>query len=151
LVENEEFQREYRLVRFALPGHTDLHAHVWVRREGGAVGIQRKGARVRIPAYLFQQGDAPAGMAESGRLALRLDPAQQVSYSALELKKGAWRVKMQGSGPEPVLSLETPDRRLRREVKGGQFHLGSRGPWIIRLQAEASVALYEIELIFEPR
>jgi nitrogen fixation protein FixH len=90
-------------------------------------------------------------MAESGRLALRLDPAQQVSYSALELKKGAWRVKMHGSGPEPVLSLETPDRRLRREVKGGQFHLGSRGPWIIRLQAEASVALYEIELIFEPR
>lgn len=72
---------------------------IWMRTEGGAIGIQRSEDRVRIPGYLFTDVErSRARLDPEGRLGVAVYPGLPAIFSGLLVPPGRWLVRIEGSG-----------------------------------------------------
>jgi hypothetical protein len=77
---------------------------IWIRREGGKVGIARKADRIDVPGYLFGGDDSTtwASLDQTGRLVAGLTRRRIGVLAELALPPGRWRVE----APAPELAFD---------------------------------------------
>ena len=93
------FYPTFRPVTFECDRPVPVNSIVWVRAEGGAVGIQRSTDRIRIPGYLFTANTSSrARLDEEGRLGVGVSPEGPAGYSNLSIPPGTWVARADGSG-----------------------------------------------------
>ncbi len=100
LVGNPSFAFLYRWVR--VRGDTgDVVGELWVRREGGPLGMVRSENRMEIPGY-FVCGEGSSAVAQldgHGALVGRVSKASMGLISSLLVPRGRWKVEARSPGP----------------------------------------------------
>lgn len=101
-----EFKQEYQWIRLDSGPPRNAYGEVWVRREGGRVGLERAPGRVVVPGYLFT-GEASAATSKltHGSLAAHLTEANPGRFTGLALERGRWRLRVAAEGPPGTVSL----------------------------------------------
>jgi len=142
MVRDARFRASYRLVQI-VAGESELAARLWVRAEGGRLGIRREERRVRLPALLLSANpESTARLAADGTVGVAVQARVPAGYAALRLSPGAWRLRVEHDGSTP----RTTVRRSGEGVilaRGGSdlgFLLESGDRAVIDLQIDASPA-----------
>ena len=92
------FYRTFRPVTFECEQPVPVNSILWIRAEGGAVGIQRSDDRIRIPGYLFSANAATrARLDQGGRLGVDVTPTMPAGYKDLAVPPGTWAARVEGS------------------------------------------------------
>lgn len=93
------FQSIFRPVTFECDRPVHVNSIVWVRAEGGSVGIRRSSDRIRIPGFLFSANRwSRASLDSEGRLGVEITPQTPAGYTKLAIPPGTWAVRTEGSG-----------------------------------------------------
>ncbi|TMQ57584.1 MAG: hypothetical protein E6K76_10095 [Candidatus Eisenbacteria bacterium] len=94
-----EFDRRFRPVTFECERPWHLLSIIWVRTEGGAIGIRRSKDRIQIPGYLFAANRlSKARLDAAGRIGVGVFPDTPAGLTGLMVPAGTWRVLVEGSG-----------------------------------------------------
>lgn len=81
---------------------------IWMRTEGGAIGIERTEGRIRIPGYLFSSNEASrARLDGEGRMGVQVLPGRVAEFSDLRVPPGRWTLRVESSGGPLTTSVET--------------------------------------------
>jgi hypothetical protein len=91
LVATRDFQREYQLVRARGP-RARLVGELWMRREGGKVGVTRSPDRIHVPGYFFGSGAGVAELDAKNRLVANNPGPYNAELPKFELEAGTWEV-----------------------------------------------------------
>ena len=93
------FRSTFRPVTFECDRPVHVNSIVWVRAEGGSVGIRRSADRIRIPGYLFSANPSSrASLDDEGRLGVGVTPQAPAGYTKLTVPSGTWTARTEGSG-----------------------------------------------------
>ena len=116
LVALPEFQRDYQWIRVGSGPPDVAYGEVWVRREGGKVGIVRDADRVEVPGYLFtgELSVAVSRLTADGVLAAQVPPTAPGRIAGLELPAGRWRVEVEAEGAPARLFFKCGEQPMRR-------------------------------------
>jgi hypothetical protein len=146
MLADPEFSRRYQCVRVQGPIGNRAFADLWIRREGGKLGVVRAPERVAVPGYFFSSPESKAvsRLDEGGRLVARISATEPGLLPTLELPAGRYRLRFApderplriglacGSGPmarmatgaSPVLDLERPTSvSVELAPRSGSFSL----------------------------
>jgi arabinofuranosyltransferase len=91
LVATREFQREYQLVLARGPRARPV-GELWIRREGGKVGVARGADRIEVPGYFFAHGAALAELDAKHRLVANNPGPYNAELPKFELPAGTWEM-----------------------------------------------------------
>ncbi|HEX6764805.1 MAG TPA: hypothetical protein VF103_04990, partial [Polyangiaceae bacterium] len=91
LVGTADFQREYQLV-FARGPRARPVGELWIRREGGKIGVMRGADRIDVPGYFFASGAAVAELDEKNRLVANTTGEAPAELPKFVLPAGTWKV-----------------------------------------------------------
>jgi arabinofuranosyltransferase len=96
LVKLPEFHAKYQWIRVATEIGNRSVGEIWVRREGGKLGVVRGSDRIEIPGYFLtgQESNASARLGEADRLVADLDTTTAGVLPALEVPAGRWQVEI---------------------------------------------------------
>lgn len=130
LVAMPEFHRLYQWIRIQGTIGNRAYGEIWIRREGGKLGIEQRADRVRIPGYFFtgQASGAAARIDKGDKLfafvssdtpgelpALTLGPGRfeprvigGTSDTTLGFRCGGIAMHHQGDARSPVLEFDRP-------------------------------------------
>jgi hypothetical protein len=111
-----EFQRDYQWIRLVSGAPDPAYGEVWVRREGGRLGIVRSADRVEVPGYLFtgELSVAVSRLTADGVLAAYVPSIAPGRLAGLELPAGRWRVEVEAEGAPARLFFKCGDQPMRR-------------------------------------
>ena len=134
------FLATFRPVTFEIERPRHMYSIVWVRTEGGALGIQRTNDRVLVPGFLFSSNRASvARLGSDGRIGVVVTPESPAVFFNLPVSQGHWRLQCESrgdsldikawdatvryvlaEGTSPLLEVRDPDQRvtLSIETKG---------------------------------
>ena len=100
-----EFHRRYQWIRVQATTGNRAVAEIWVRREGGKVGVVRERDRIEVPGYFItgQQSDAVARPDANGALVANVTDDRPGVLPALEIPAGRWRVTVSPSTTSSLL------------------------------------------------
>jgi hypothetical protein len=97
--DSTHFHSTFRPVTFECDRPVHVNSIVWVRAEGGAVGIRRSANRIQIPGYLFSANRSSlASLDDEGRLGVGITPQTPAGYTKLSVPPGTWAVRTEGTG-----------------------------------------------------
>jgi hypothetical protein len=139
-------KQRYKMVHFAYspPGKLPMKSVVvWVRREGGKVGIQRSPGRIIIPGYLLTD-DPRSTVAEldpRGRIGINTTSTIPLIIKRLEIPPGGWRIKADSSA--------TPNQRLCIYINNKPVPLVNRGQnltlWITGAKSTSQTFVFKAQ------
>ncbi len=100
LLSMPEFRRSYQWIRVEPMTGNRARGELWVRREGGRLGVVRSGDRIDVPGYFATgaESDSVARPDERGGLVAEASEGRYAVLPALEIPAGRWR-----------LTIEPPD------------------------------------------
>lgn len=99
LRDSMHFYSTFRPVTFECDRPVHVNSIVWVRVEGGSVGIRRSADRIRIPGYLFSANrSSRASLDDEGRLGVGVTRQNPAGYTKLSIPSGTWAARTEGSG-----------------------------------------------------
>ena len=102
-----EFTSTFRPVTIECERPRHVVSLIWMRTEGGAIGIERSQDRIRIPGYLFSDNPpSRARLDPEGRLGVAVSPGKFAQFSGLLVPPGAWAARVQGSGAAVTLDIQ---------------------------------------------
>ena len=100
MVRDPRFARRYRLVTFESEAPV-FRSQIWVRADGGALGVRRTGSRVVAPAYLAAANPATVvTLDDRGRPRVALVPGIPAVLAGLPLEAGRWTLTLEHAGGE---------------------------------------------------
>jgi len=103
LVADPRFRKGYRLMRIEGSDPYVYRSELFVRLEGGRIGVERESGRVRIPAHLLMANPATvATPGEDGRLGIVVRPDRPAAVDDIALRAGTWRFAADASRPVRV-------------------------------------------------
>ncbi len=94
-----EFWRDYTLVDFEGTEPYVARARIWVRKNGGRIGIRRSPEQIVIPGFVLSGGPGSvARRGRSGSMTLALSPGHPARIDGLDMPEGRWRIEARASG-----------------------------------------------------
>jgi hypothetical protein len=118
LLREPGFRQQYRLVTFEALEPWRRVARIWVRAEGGRIGIAREAQRVVVPAFfMMDTGRCAARLEREGQLCIEVAPGTPAALSGLVLGPGFWRARLDFQGP-PV-EVRILQAGTRRQMASG--------------------------------
>jgi hypothetical protein len=108
------FHREYQWVRFRGVEGNQAIAEIWIRREGGKIGLVRSDDKVTVPGY-FMTGaasDAYATLNNKNQLVAKVSSHAPGVLPPLELQAGVWKVHISDLSADALVDV-------RCELKNG--------------------------------
>ncbi len=132
MVEDPRFTEEFGIVTLEGSQPHPMRSRVWMRREGGKVGIQRTESRIDVPAYFMMAiNDQAAKLDPKGRLSIQVAAGAEAGLPELRLPAGHWSLQLDMLGEPP---------RLMTRLSGPQQMLGGGlGRVAFRLREEATI------------
>lgn len=100
------FVERYRPARFEGREPYAFRSLIWVRAEGGRVGIERTRDRVLVPGWLLTIHPEAVAIAGSGGLGVRATRAVPGAIRRLRVPPGRWRVRAIPDSPPGAVVLE---------------------------------------------
>jgi len=129
-----EFTSTFVPVEVACRTPRPVNSVIWMRTEGGAVGIRRSEDRIEIPGYLFAiPGRSRAILDGDSTLDAALVAGSGVQLPRLLVPPGKWLAHIDATGGPVALSIVDP-------VDGSYFTSGGSGS-SFSMPAATSVAL----------
>jgi len=108
---------------------------VWMRTEGGAIGIQRSEGHIQIPGYLFSDNEeSRARLDRESRLGVEVLPLAPAALSGLLVPPGTWTVRIDGSRGAATPSVVNTDT-------GDSFKLGEGSTFRIAGDAPVHITI----------
>ncbi|HEY3496313.1 MAG TPA: hypothetical protein VGK73_16550 [Polyangiaceae bacterium] len=151
-----EFRATYQWIRVAAAFGNRAIGEIWVRREGGKLGVVRNAEGIQIPGYFLtgQESPAAARLNEAGRLAAELSLAEPGVLPAIELPAGRFRLELLPPAEDALLDLRCDGTSMRRLGPAGAkdvvFELEHATPIGISLappRAETSLTLATVRFV----
>ncbi|AKU90160.1 hypothetical protein [Vulgatibacter incomptus] len=99
MLRNPRFRREWSLVIFEGRSPSRFTSRIFVRREGGRIGVRRAEHRIVIPGYLFATTPTVAAVLDPFHRIGASIPAGESSRFELAVPAGSERVCADSSGP----------------------------------------------------
>jgi len=94
-----EFVSTFRPVTIESAPPRRVVSIIWMRTEGGRIGVQRSERRIQIPGYLFSDNEESRARLDSqDRLGVEVFPLAPAALSGLLVPPGVWTVRIDGSG-----------------------------------------------------
>lgn len=91
MVRDPRFAARYRLATFEGDRPYRFRSSVWVRTEGGRIGIERSPSRIVVPSYLLMATEFSVARPETdGALAITVRPDEPAGYAGLDVEPGSW-------------------------------------------------------------
>ena len=139
LVADPRFLETYRPIRVLGDDPYPVDTVVFVRFEGGKLGIGRTESRVEIPGwFLAGPGTAAARLDDAGRLGVPVSGDAPAAVSGVPVNGGTWMLQTEAHGAPVVAQVSWP---------GGQM----RGSGAIRLELpQGGIVPLTISLIAPP-
>ncbi len=110
---NEDFQRQYELVRVQTAVPPRFRAFVFFRVPSAKVGLRPQAGEVHVPAYLLNAFEHTTAHLREDRLVLEMDAARPAGAELLGLG-GRWDVEVRGPDAEQVeATLEQAEGAVR--------------------------------------
>ena len=126
MVRDPRFFSTFRPVTFESERPRHLRSLIWVRAEGGAVGIRRDRDLVRVPGILFSENPASvARLDAAGRIGVPVTKSAPAGFIGLRLVGGNWTLRPEYSGgPIAIEVYKTEDgAMLGRGIDSVSFAL----------------------------
>ena len=102
-----EFTSTFRAVTLECDRPRHVVSVIWMRAEGGAIGIRRSEGQIRIPAYLFSDSrPSRARLDPEGRLGVAVSPRTFAEFSGLSVPPGRWVARIMASSDAVTLYVE---------------------------------------------
>lgn len=102
-----EFTSTFRPVTIECERPRRVVSIIWMRTEGGAIGIRRSEDRIQVPGYLFSDNEASrARLDPDGRMGVAVLPGKSAEFSGLIVPPGRWAIRVEGSGSTVTTSVE---------------------------------------------
>ena len=125
-----EFASTFRPVTLECDRPRHVVSLIWMRTEGGAIGIRRSEQRIQIPGHLFSDNEeSRARLDPEGRIGVTVLPHTFAEFSGLPVPPGTWTIRIVGSG---IASLYVEDTRTGNTVasggSGSSFQLEGESP-----------------------
>jgi hypothetical protein len=155
MVEDPRFRERYRLVTFEGDDPYRFASEIWVRAEGGRIGVQRNAGRVRVPGFLFMAtGTSVARRNDDGRLGVDVTAADPAGYAGLVVPPGRWTVTVEppDDGVWLMARLAGSDQLLARGRPGMTLEVPERGSGTIDVLVSADTetgSVHVAEVILE--
>lgn len=126
-----EFRRRYVPITFEGSTPYRVSSRIWVRKEDGRIGIERREGEVVVPGYLFASPkETVARIDGEGRLGASL---RRGSTLLLELPKGSWEARIESSGAPALLAVRRGRSQLG-EGEGSVSFTTAGGPHALHLR-----------------
>jgi len=108
------FHRAYQWIRVQASIGNHATAEIWVRREGGKLGVRREAGRIEVPGYFLtgQASDAVARLDARGTLVAELTDDRPGVLPALELPAGRWAVSLEPPAGPVVADVRCDGRSM---------------------------------------
>jgi hypothetical protein len=120
LAASAAFRARYQLVPFLGEQPYSFLSLLWVRREGGRVGIVRGADRIDIPGYLASQApDCRVRLDGRGRCGTSATAGSPAVLSGLHVDSGDWRLVVRSTADEFGIRVRADGKTL-----SGQAHTG---------------------------
>jgi len=120
LLANPEFSRRYQSIRVQGPVGNRAFADLWIRREGGKLGVVRTPERIAVPGYFFSShlSSAVARLDETGRLVARISAKEPGRLPPLELPPGRYRLRFVPDDRSLRIELHCGSASMARVAEG---------------------------------
>ncbi|HSQ60791.1 MAG TPA: hypothetical protein VLT84_10225 [Acidobacteriota bacterium] len=131
-----EFTSTFRPVTIECEEPNPVVSIIWMRTEGGAIGIERSEGRIEIPGYLFSDNEqSRARLDADDRLGVVVLPGTRAELSGLRVPAGTWAVRVEHTGGAVTLDVEelSTAASLVSGASGSSFSTGESGPSGIRI------------------
>ena len=131
-----EFTSTFRAVTLECERPMHVVSVIWMRTEGGAIGIERTEGRIRIPGYLFSDNEASrARLDGEGRMGVAVFPRKPAEFSGLLVPPGRWILRVEGSGSDVTTRVEvsTTGEPPAFDGTGSTFTIPGGGPTSVDL------------------
>jgi hypothetical protein len=123
-----EFTATFRPVTIECEQPRHVISLLWMRTEGGAIGMTRSEDQIRIPGYLFSDNEqSRAKLDAEGRLGVVVFPDKSAELSGLSVPPGRWVVRAVGSRDAVSITAESSYSVDYRELGGPGASLSSPG------------------------
>lgn len=111
-----EFLRRYQWIRVASEIGNHAVGEIWVRREGGKLGVVRSADRIVVPGYFLtgQASNAAARLDPAGTLSAVLSSTEPGVLPALEVPAGRWRVGFSTTRSDLAWDVHCRERSMLR-------------------------------------
>ena len=112
MLANPRFLASYFPVTFEGNQPYTLRSRIWVRREGGKLGIQREPGRVVVPGWLLAGNRVSVVcLGPDGRPGVSANGQSPAHSLILPLPTGRWKVQVEGSSYRHVVTVLDADRK----------------------------------------
>jgi arabinofuranosyltransferase len=102
-----EFTSTFRPVTVECERPMRVVSVLWMRTEGGAIGISRSEDRIQIPGYLFSDNEeSRARLDAEGHMGVAVLPGTHAEFSGLLVPPGRWAARVEGSGGAVTMNVE---------------------------------------------
>ena len=126
-----EFTSTFRPVTLECERPMRVVSVIWMRTEGGAIGIERTEDQIRIPGYLFSDNEASrARLDGEGRMGVTVLPRKPAEFSGLLVPPGQWALRVEGSGGPvtPRVEVSATGEPPASDATGSTFTTHGDGP-----------------------
>ena len=111
MVADPRFLKRYRLLAF-MATHPPFTTGLYVRAEGGKIGIERAPGIVRIPGYFFAEAPGRAAQLNpQGQLVVQADAHHPARLGKIELPPGNWSARVNADFPALLRVTSVGDQR----------------------------------------
>lgn len=116
------FRTAHQWIRVSAAFGNRATGEIWIRREGGKLGVARRPDTIEIPGYFLtgQASESSAELDESNVLNARLSMARPGVLPALDVPPGRWRLDIEPASADLALDLHCDGRSMRRERASAQ-------------------------------
>ena len=98
MMKDKRFQKFYQLVTFEGTDPHQYFSRIWVRKEDGKLGIERRRARIEVPGYLISSNlKSVARLDDSGRIGITATKADPARITGLSVPEGTWQLSVNTS------------------------------------------------------
>jgi hypothetical protein len=154
MIADPRFRLLYRLVQFEADQPHPLRARIWVRAEGGPLGVEREPRRVRVPGYLLMANPSSVARFDpAGALATVVEGGAPAGLAALQLGPGVWQLRVEPIGQSVETQVRATGSRqvLARGAGELSFTLSAGGPGAVDLLIAPAAAdpCYVRSIVFE--
>ncbi len=105
-----EFTSTFRAVTIECEQPRPVVSVIWMRTEGGAIGIKRSENQIQIPGYLFSDNrHSKSRLDPKGWLGVAVLPGEPAEFTGLRVPPGTWAVRLESSGGAVSAFIEGAD------------------------------------------
>lgn len=149
LLQIPEFYDKYLLITFEGKDPYPFQSEMWIRKDDGAVGIQRKKDKIEIPGYILSSKSKNITTFDSSdRLGTTLSKNKPLKLFNFALPQGNWTFKIDASDSDKA-RLSIFDMNTHKEIplnNNSSAKIEKETAVDLQLEADESLIIYRLEL-----